>query len=139
MKTTAALLVVVVIVGAVIVVPVPTLSEPGVISKTEVSTPEKAIMEPTAEDVPVPRVKVNDDPSEPSALLYNIVLLRGAPVLCNAPSINVHPDSEAFVVVFPVCVMLTIMTSPLTTPAGLLIVKVELVVVALVAVPRCVI
>ena len=96
-NTIAALFVEGVIPFAVIVVPVPTLKMPGATSKTESSTPEKAIMEPTAEEVLVPRVKANDDPSVPSATLYNIVLRRGAPVLCWLPEIKLHQIGRAHV------------------------------------------
>ena len=138
-KTIAALAETVVMLVAVTVVPTPVFIEPGATSNTtDASTPEKAITEPTALLVPLPSVKEKDIPSVPSATLYRIVLLRGAPELCCAPAIKFHPVSEAFVPVLPVCVILTIITSPAITPAGLLMVSVVEVVVADVAVPRCV-
>lgn len=53
-----------------------------------------------------------------------------------AVSTIVHPDNEGAVVLFPVCDRFKIMTSPETTPVGLLMVNEVLVVVAVVDDPR---
>jgi len=67
-------------------------------------------------------------------------LYRTAPYLANVPprllpSMDIHPDDVGALVLLLNWAMLTIMTSPWTTPVGLLIVRVVVLVVDDVAVP----
>jgi hypothetical protein len=54
-----------------------------------------------------------------------------------APATKVHPDALQSVPLLPILAMSTIITSPDTTPVGLLIIRDVPVVVPVVAVPRC--
>jgi len=110
---------------------------PGVTSKTDGSTPEKATIAPAFRLEPVPSVNVKLVPSVPSATRYRTVW-RVVPELMAAPAISVHPVRLALVVLLPAWTMSAIITSPATTPVGLLITMVVVVLlVVVVAAPRC--
>jgi hypothetical protein len=137
---TAALAEAVVIVVAPTAVLLPTRMVPGVTSKgvaPDVLTPEKATTEPTAPVVPVPSVKVKLAPSVPSATLYRTEPRRAVPPPRLAPATTVHPGEVGLVELLPIWETFTSITSPAATPAGLAIVRLVLVVVPVVAVPRC--
>jgi hypothetical protein len=100
-----------------------TVIVPGATSKTDEATPEKARMPPAPLTVPVPRANVKLAPSVPSTTLYKTVPRRA---LVEPPisrlSIRVHPVKDALIVLCPSTAKFAIITSPTTTPAGLVIV-----------------